>query len=391
MFATSFKEILVKVFPDNEIVSHEVFPILSAGDNYGVEVLGVSVSTKDKSTNEDKVIHGVVKMIPEDSKNRVATRSNDSFLNEIIFYNRVIPALEQFRLDKNAVSPIKFFPIYYAAYANLDDKNEVSQSLLLIENLTKNNYVKVPRHLGFDLDSARMVLNDLAHFHAITIACKILEPNIFNKQIKPHLKGVYFEKNLPDTIYEKYYEDCFQILHNKKLCNIYGDRVKANLKKPNRGKINEDFATCTHGDYWIDHNLLQFEDVHPMAHKMLNFQKCVYNSLTDDLILFLFTSINNKILESNFEDFLHFYFLKFIDFVEEFKIKPKWTVAQFEAELRFSAQKALFTRCISMVYPMCRSIERFNPNDNINTFPLSEAHKEKIVLIILLFASKKWI
>jgi hypothetical protein len=104
-----------------------------------------------------------------------------TFRNEIAFYKDILPILQDFQRQHGVKEVIDFVPKYYGSRRNLKgDEGKVDQdAVLLLENLKVANYTTFDRTQGFDLDAAKLIITDLAQFHAVPLALKLEKPEIF--------------------------------------------------------------------------------------------------------------------------------------------------------------------------------------------------------------------
>lgn len=63
-----------------------------------------------------------------------------------------------------------------------------------------------------------------------------------------------------------------------------------------------------HGDFWINNMLFKYEDGHPIAAKLVDFQLSRIGHPTSDLLYFLFTSTTSKLRRSHARDWLRHYY-----------------------------------------------------------------------------------
>lgn len=166
-------------------------------------------------------------------------------------------------------------------------------------------YVNVDRFQGCDLPTARMILRNLAEFHATTLAVKTKEPALFDKKIRPYFSCYYPKSDIPtvpttgmmDILCEK---ECFNSVYSKvkkSLLAIY--------EFPQ--EFREPFFTLVHRDLWVNNILVKYKEGQPVDLKFIDFQKYSYDSPVKDIIYFLITSVPLKLLKFHFDGFIKFY------------------------------------------------------------------------------------
>lgn len=172
-------------------------------------------------------------------------------------------------------------------------------------------YINVNRFQGCDMATTKMILENMAEFHAIPLAIKIKEKDLFEKKIKPYFSCYYPTSKIPtvptsgmmDILCEK---ESFQSLYTK---------VKKSLLKIYEftEEFREPFCTLVHKDLWVNNILVKYENTLPVNVKFIDFQKYSYDSPAKDLLYFLLTSVPLKFLRTHFDYFLKYYYDCFIE------------------------------------------------------------------------------
>lgn len=184
-------------------------------------------------------------------------------------------------------------------------------------------YSLIDRINGFDLDGAKFVIKRLAELHAVPIALKFKNPELFENRVKKHCQIFAFPafsadmkeraKNPPEWLeYVAQQEKCkpyFELL-----CKLLGEIVQGNFfERPHA----EPFATFAHCDFWVNNTMHIIKDGKLIKSKFIDFQMYRYGSAICDLIHFIFASCQNKVSGNHLDDLLKYYHTHFIDVLEK--------------------------------------------------------------------------
>lgn len=178
----NLKELLSKeIGKDFEIIEKKTKTLTPPGEHYGSLMVSLDLIIQRNNVNED--VHLVAKFLPASEMLRNAFDTDVTFKKEIVAYTEILPALKKFQIDCGINDIIDVFPKCYGARLNLDtNQNEVGEDAVLIfENLKAENYVMYNRYDGFDFDTSNFIVKDLAKFHALTLAMKLLRPKEYQQ------------------------------------------------------------------------------------------------------------------------------------------------------------------------------------------------------------------
>lgn len=69
--------------------------------------------------------------------------------------------------------------------------------IFLTNSLFVTGYININRFQGCDMATTKMILENIAEFHAIPLAIKIKENDLFEEKIKPYLSCYYPNLKIP--------------------------------------------------------------------------------------------------------------------------------------------------------------------------------------------------
>jgi hypothetical protein len=192
MSAEQIKNIedLIPLGDGKKIVDYKIKRLTTPGENRGSLMLKVDFTVKTSTGNEE--IYAAAKAVLPNEFIQEHFNTPVTFRNEIAFYKKIIPLLQDFQRQHGVKDVIDFVPKYYGSRLNLkgDEGNMDQDAVLLLENLKVANYTTVDRTQGFDLDAAKLIITDLAQFHAVPLALKFEKPDVFEREIKLVLNAV---------------------------------------------------------------------------------------------------------------------------------------------------------------------------------------------------------
>lgn len=182
--------------------------------------------------------------------------------------------------------------------------------------------------------------------HATALALKFTKREEFEEKIKK-----YCQKAIPppphenENPYKQKLAVFFEILEDYEECRPYVKSLKNKFSKM-REKLNEffdlpprePFATLVHCDVWVNNTMQITEDGKLTKNKLVDFQLFFYQSPATDVLFFLWTSVQTKILQNYFESLLEYYHNEFIECLRNLNCNTNlFTFEKFLEEMDFAA------------------------------------------------------
>lgn len=401
----NLKELLAPYIGSFEIVKQTSTMLTAPGEHYGSIMLALDLLIRKDNLEEELKL--VAKFLPASEMLRAAFDTAVTFKKEVIAYTKIIPAFVQLQKEQGVPSDelINIFPKCYGARLNLDkNQNAVDDDAVLIfENLKVQGYDTYNRYLGIDLDASKVVLRDLAKFHAIGIAMKLLKPDDFQEVVGPCLvrnKGMDFVTPEIDASF-KY--SVVTVASTIPEIAQYVERIdrafeesKKNFKSDKQPRPQ--WGTLNHGDYWVNNTMIK-KDINnkPIQNKIIDLQILEYDSAVHDLIFFLFTSVDNEILSQHYEELLKTYHNSFLKTINQFNVDTDhYTWEEFLKEIEIEAPKEFFhvTFMLKFIFAeklQIKSLEEFQPSDWSRNDLLAGNHSRKLKVTVLEYIKRNWI
>jgi hypothetical protein len=384
-------EDLIQLGEGKKIVNYKINRLTAPGENYGSLMLSVDITVKTATGNEE--IHAVAKMVPPSEFIQEIFNTPVTFRNEIAFYKEILPILQDFQRQHGVKEVIDFVPKYYGSRRNLKgDEGKVDQdAVLLLENLKVANYTTFDRTQGFDLDAAKLIITDLAQFHAVPLALKLEKPEIFEKEIMPNLTHCpSYELRI-----QRWLKQVSDLIDEIEELKPLKERI-LKAHEHTSSEIRESFATISHNDCWVNNYMLRLENGKPVKNIMVDYQVYNYGSPATDIVFFLFSSVKDDVLEKHYDDLIKLYYQTFIAVLEELQcVTTPFTFEALKDEINHEG-KLQFVHVTFMLYPIfipkteVEDISKLNLK-SMEQHKVTDAHKRKFLFVVNEFIKRNWI
>ncbi|XP_055541597.1 uncharacterized protein LOC129727622 [Wyeomyia smithii] len=269
---------------DLQVVSLDISPATSSGDNYMSDVFRIHVkfriSPKVQTMQE---ISLVVKCLP-------FTGNRGPVIEEMIVYEKetemflnVIPQLSK-------ISNNEFFAAkcYYAT--------RVPERMLVFHDLKSMNFTMANRHAGLDFDHCALIMRKIGKFHAASMPFSERNMDIMNKYFHFNMFNPSVEKRSDciNMIFEQGLGTFIDVAENnwddfdpkiiaklKKLLPTYVSKLEACLTQ----KFDDGYKVLNHGDLWCNNMLFKYNEKSGKVEDVVfvDYQICYYSSPGVDL------------------------------------------------------------------------------------------------------------
>ncbi|XP_065156834.1 uncharacterized protein [Atheta coriaria] len=321
------------------------------GDGYLGTVQAVQLVGKGKKLDV------VFKFSHRNPKSHESLPLRDVYLNEVKFYEEIIPAFTKLQLENHIEDGFDNVPKFYGSI------KEPLNELLVLENLKVSDYDLWDRKKLMNKEHLEFALKTFAKFHGTSYAMQKINPKMYEKitesmkddvflrfvikmgftaQIQGGIKKIV---NIFDSVKEKKYIDALT-----KFGETLPKEMEAILTFHEADVILQGDCWCNNGMYHYDSK----DHTKPNDMKMLDFQLMRLGSPALDLSYFFYT-ISPKESYENLEYFLKVYhdalgkhLAKFNLKVEEIypykTFKQHWEkLSKFGLVLSFLIRKAMLT------------------------------------------------
>lgn len=402
--------LLSKYFHENIKVVEENYSLLTApGEHYGSIMLAIETAVIYNDGKEEN-LHLVAKLLPANDLLRLAFDIFVTFKKEVLAYTQAIPALvklqQEYHVPKNKYID-KFFPKCYGARVSLNEMSDEvdDDGVLVFENLKVQGYITEDRLVGFDLESAKIVVRDLAVIHSTPIAMKLLKPIEFEEKVRPSLVQNKGFEVLPPEVGQSFHDVIMETAKTIEELQPYLCRLQKVVDYfavhpfVDRPAPTEPWGTMQHSDYWVSNTmLLRDENGKPISNKMVDLQFLCYSTAPRDLLFLLFTSVVNSILEKHFDELTKIYYDSFIETLQDYNVDlTPFSWESFQKELNLTAPNEIY-HILLLLKPICterdkivHTAEEFVESDWSRKDLLGPNYRRKLRDTVLAFAKHNWL
>ncbi|KAJ8913441.1 hypothetical protein NQ315_017185 [Exocentrus adspersus] len=389
--------LLPKYLSSKEHIIHSnTTRLTAAGENYGSLMLAVDIKIRNKENGKERILHVVGKAVPRNEFIQKMFQSPLTFKKELEFY----------RTRQNGIKEVMdFFPEFYGGRMGMTSNPDEfdDDAVILLENLKMEGYFCVDRTIGFDLDTAKYLIKNLATFHAVPLALKLKNPELFKKKILPNINTLKIFDGLGDDLLENVIDGYITIAKENEECIPFLPRIKKKLFASakfvqNPSPPREPFSTLVHIDFWVNNTMIKAEEGKVIGNKIVDFQMPEYGSPARDLTFFIFDSIQNDVVLKYYDDLVEFYHQNFVDTLKQFGVDTtpfSFDAFQKEIDTVMNQEFVLF-QCFVMLKAIfatkesVKEIENMSMDDFKDNNVISQQYKEKLWLLVKEFAKRKW-
>ncbi|GLH00633.1 Putative ecdysteroid kinase [Gryllus bimaculatus] len=357
--------LLEEILEDGAVVLRiDLKPATSKGDNFLSILHKTYVEYRLPRSNEVRVKKLIVKGLPSTEFLRKYVADVHAFDREIEVYGEVLPRLYAFadaRLGDNS------FERFSAGYHKV-----VRPNTLILDDLNEEGFVVPPRRDRLDFAQSRLVIENLARFHALSAVYAEHRPNYIS-----HFDDKLYCSDTRDTINNIYTPQIISIVqeirtwgcfeHIAKKLEALKDTLVDKLIEL-RNPVKPERNVLIHGDCWINNILFKYsESNQPIEVRFVDFQMTHASSPAIDLNFFLFSSPRKEVREKRFEDLLHIYCHEFKQWTS--KLDYKGTPFTLE-EIREEINRTLLFGFASVITTM--AVVLADPEDSPDLSKVTE-------------------
>ncbi|XP_060525241.1 uncharacterized protein LOC132701389 isoform X3 [Cylas formicarius] len=327
--------------------------------------------------------------MPQDEYVQKMFNSRISFRNEIRFYTTIAPLFDKYLKDKGVLEGLDFIPQDFGSRLSLDPELDETDDdvVLLLENIKVLGYQTENKLVGLDLTSAKIILDVLAKFHATGLGLKIEKP----KEFKENVLQYVWDYEEDDEYLKVIKRELRTILRETKFSEEVINRAVSTIDRKANFKSREPWSTLIHYDCWINNTMLKFKNGKADRAMLVDFQLISYKSPARDVLFFIFTSLQNDVLEQNLDALLEFYYEQFSDRLKRLNIDTsRFSKESFYEELKIAARENEYYHIIFMLPPILE--EEFKElTDFEKEVNWTKNHRERIVFVTKEFVKRGWL
>ncbi|CAG9833643.1 unnamed protein product [Diabrotica balteata] len=264
-------------------------------------------------------------------------------------------------------------------------------------------YKNLDRHVGFDLATSKLILKDLATFHAVPLAIRLLEPEEFTRLFKN------MSMSLPPKPKDKKPPSIFKIMVDTlsandkyktvadKLMKMLADFTKLMEEAPEKMFNNQSmrtFSTIIHQDMWINNTMQVIENDVAVKNKFVDFQMSQVGSPADDIIFFLFSSVEYDCLKNNLDSLIKYYYEEVICILKKLDLYNDCFSYENLLEEFKTTGKLAIVRALFMLPKVIFGEKGKADHENLDEMTVEDIHPialKKMILLCVEAAERDWL
>lgn len=224
------------------------------GDNYGSQVKRIKVVF-----DNGKEFSMIAKILPEAMKGQIQLTANDIFHNEALLFNVVLPKFKEIQEKFGLPEEDMFkYPLCYGTMVEVDNE------IILLEDLVMSNFTMLDKTKTLNNETVKLVLKDVANFHAMSFVLRNKEPKTLDKLLESLVNPMFDPKNIAQSqiFFQQIARDVIEICHSSKYRNVISD-IMQNIITPWKKLISSDkgskYSVIQHGDLWTNNIMFQVQ------------------------------------------------------------------------------------------------------------------------------------
>lgn len=232
------------------------------GDNFLSELFTVVISGTQKQEDGEEIdakLNLLCKLAPASAQRRKEFQSDLFFGRETYFYNTVAPAFLRFQQEKGLLGEDQFkaFPKCYEIV--FDPENEIY--VIVMEDLRPKGFTMWPKQHPTPASYCRLVVREMAKFHAISFAMKDQQPEKFEEYKKlDDLINFFVASPTKVQFYSNSYDRVIEALEKEEHKNIMRE-IQKNIPGYIASCLNKEaaarYGVISHGDSWNNNFIYQ--------------------------------------------------------------------------------------------------------------------------------------
>ncbi|XP_050070032.1 uncharacterized protein LOC126558121 [Anopheles maculipalpis] len=245
------------------------------------------------------------------------------FEREVFVYGKLLPAFEQFQRTAQEAVPtntttstapeeeiVSFGPLCY--HAHCDAKK--GEGIIVLEDVQRRGFTNRHKFEPMDYEHARLAMVQLGRFHAISLALKKQQPELFDQY--RYMGDVTGERVLAMEGFEQAMEQAFEsasatlnpgdVGRREKLARLRGCFAEE-LQNISDTALSEPFCVVCHGDYAGDNMMFSYNGGFPNRMVLLDWQLAKYGSPALDFVHTVFLSTDESFRRNHYDNMLQTY------------------------------------------------------------------------------------
>lgn len=249
------------------------------------------------------------------------------------------------------------------------------------------------------MEQSKHILRDIAQFHALPIALKLLQPDIFESTVKKYTSTKFDISALPKMEYKT--PIWIKALQEFEECKIYTEKLEKQNKTSFEKKdffnhpYTEPFASVIHNDLWVNNTMQKLENGKILENKLIDFQIIRYGNPLSDVLFFIYSSVQEQIVKEHFNDLIAVYQHHFFEVLESLKCDKNLLQINFSEQVEMAA-KAELEHILYMTIPIFGKQNESSVDtsadiqDMVKESSITQETKNRLVYVLTEFGKRGW-
>ncbi|KAJ0178077.1 hypothetical protein K1T71_005900 [Dendrolimus kikuchii] len=306
------KESIEKIIQNEQFTSYhvEVKNISSKGANFMGYLHEININ--GKINKEDKEINIFAKSMVDGEEVMQIYSVKNVYNREMYTYNELMKIFEELQNDFDVPDEKKFNIV-----KSFDETNNEN---IILENLAKKGYKNYYRMDEMRLDFTVFAVKELAKLHGLSFALEKIQPEYFEKNIKPLEQPFYFNTDWDNYVMNmfefslKYLDEDVRMKYKNKLWTIVN-------KYPDYMKDKSSICTFVHGDYKMNNIMVRELNGVPTKVIAIDYQIMHYGSPVNDFLYLIFNGTDQEFRKNHLTHLKEVYHETMKEFLEYFQIE----------------------------------------------------------------------
>uniref|UniRef100_A0A182M5W7 CHK kinase-like domain-containing protein n=1 Tax=Anopheles culicifacies TaxID=139723 RepID=A0A182M5W7_9DIPT len=279
----------------------------SKGDGFVGQMFKATISEGDRMEVY------LCKIPPLDDDRREQFYSMTAFAREVLVYDRFIPTIYEYQRKKGILSPEDggFFHTPRCYYAQCDEAAQ--QSVIIMEDLRLREFQLWNKHKIIDYDHATLFMTQLGRFHAISLAMKRDQPELFEQfklpnPFDPMLKADGPFRNMVLSQLQMVIDalDEQDTIGRAKMEQLK-EEVFDELQRCGTAQLAEPYTVVGHGDCWTNNMMFRYKDGKPQELIFFDWQVMRYVTPVQDIVYFIFCCTDGEFRRKYYDEMIDIY------------------------------------------------------------------------------------
>lgn len=339
MLPSELKEWMESIAKSEGFINYEIISKKLTATGGGFMGILYEIDIKGETTDSAKEINIFVKNIPETEQMKIYSVSG-VFEREAIIYTEVFKIFAELQDEANI--PIN------ERFQIVKTYEECNPKSIILEHLGKRGFTVYNRMETVTFDYAKLCVQELGKFHALSMVLKEKRPEYFNEKIVSMKQPFNFEEDwfgFVRNMYD-YSIDCLDPDVKEKVGQKLLEKVDEYPKY-----MNDTSGVCTlcHGDYKLNNIMAREVDGDLKEVITIDFQISHYGCPVLDFLYFIFNGTDQEFRKNHLTDLKDLYYEAMETFLKFFVLDNEKIFPREEFE-RIYKEKLDFGLMINVFY-----------------------------------------